>query len=129
MALLLPPTPIRARRESCDQALATELLRPCLKISVNLLDLRIGQMTEAVLRNFIHELELAAAGRHAGTQQRFKCRQIVSPGNRQIRRLHISLAAAEVAAMAFGAVGCHQVPSARILWTKVEWQLARILRN
>src|SRR3954449_4189921 len=131
MALLLLATPIRSRRESCDPASATELLRARLEVSVKLVDLRIGHVAEIIASDVAHDLELAAARRHARAHQRLEGRRVVRAGDRQIRRIQARLdfAAAEGGPVAFRAVRRGHVTSARILRTEIKRQLGRIYRD
>src|SRR5437764_13497268 len=116
MALLLLATPIRSRRESCDRASATELLRPRLQVSVELVDLRVGHVAEIITSDVAHDLELAAARRNPGAHQSLERRRIVRTGDRQIRRIkaRLNFAAAEGRPMAFRAVRRGHVTSAGI---------------
>src|SRR5438309_2108803 len=131
MALLLLATPIRSRRESCDPASATELLRARLEVSVKLVDLRIGHVAEIIASDVAHDLELAAARRHPSAHQSLERPRIVRTGDRQIRRIEtrFDFAAAEGRPVAFGAIRRGHVPSASILRTKIKRQLGRIFRD
>src|SRR5947207_953231 len=117
MALLLLASPIRVRRESCEQASATEFLRARPEVSVKLVDLRVGHVAEIIAGDVAHDLELAAARRHPRAHQRLEGCRIVRTGDRHVRRIEarLNFAAAKTRAVAFGAIRRSQMPPARIL--------------
>src|SRR5436305_12844400 len=115
MPLLLLASPIRVRRESCQRASATELLRARLEVSVKLVDLRVGHVSEIIAGDVAHDLELAAARRHPRAHQSLEGRRIVRTGDRHIRRMEAGLnfAAGKLRAVAFGPIRRGEVPPAR----------------